>query len=152
MHDLCYFSNFTTLSSILVPLATLSTSANLFWNSFSDWSILNHVTLFLFCSKHMDARFLLGRRFWSTCRNVLFQEFSSPSITVYSCFSIIASISVLLREPSFNENNLSIVEKTKRESSSNLKTAGVFNILTALLLGGAMDAHKLLFLDYGPSL
>ena len=75
----------------------------------------------------------------------MFQEFCSPSITVYSCFSIISSISVLLREPSFNENNLSIVEKTKRESSSNLKAAGVFNILTALLLGGAMDAHKLCF-------
>lgn len=30
-----------------------------------------------------------------------------------------------------------IVEKTKRESSSNLKAAGVFNLLTALLLGGS---------------
>lgn len=52
-------------------------------------------------------------------------------------FTIISSISVLLREQSFNENNLSIVEKTKRESSSNLKAAGVFNLLTALSVGGS---------------
>ena len=55
-HDLDYFfSNSTTLSSILVPLATMSTRANLFWNSFSDWSILNHVTLFFFYYKHVDT-------------------------------------------------------------------------------------------------
>ena len=63
MHDLSYiFSNSTTPSSIFVPLATLSTSANLFWNSFSDWAILNHVILFLFLLRaHGHYRFLLGR-------------------------------------------------------------------------------------------